>query len=161
MECPECDGERQPFTVPSELREDVPFQSVSVLLCTRCLAFEPIDNPETELSNYTVISDELPDDQSTAAAMALATAFLSSLALHRQYINALLDYVEANGVDPLLVLDRLAADPELHPRFDIELRRRQLLQLRRLSSASLNFHHPDPQLERYAERLHLLSNRRR
>ncbi len=130
MECPECGGERQPFAVPSELREDVPFQSTSVLLCTRCLAFEPTDEPETELSNYATISDALPDDRETAAAMALATSLFSSLALHRQQINALLDYVEANGVDPLLVLDRLAMDPELQPDFDIELRRRQLLQLR-------------------------------
>ncbi|MGA9402498.1 DUF6276 family protein [Haladaptatus sp.] len=130
MECPECDGERRSFAVPSELRETVPFRSDSVLLCTRCLAFEPTDDPEAEPSNYATISDELPDDPNTAAAMALATAFLSSLALHRQHIDALFDYVEANGVDPLLVLDRLADDPELQPNFDIESRRQQLLQLR-------------------------------
>lgn len=130
MECPECGGERLPFAVPSELREDVPDRPAFVLICTDCLAFEPVDDPETAHSDFASISDELPDETETAAAMALATALLSSLALNRQHIDSLFDYIESHGVDPLLVLDRLADDPELRPAFDIESRRRQLLQLR-------------------------------
>jgi len=130
MECPECDGERSPFAVPSELRADLPNEPAFVLLCTRCLAFEPVADPDTEPSNFATISDALPDHGDSAAAMVLATTLLSSLALNRQHIDALFDRVEAAGVDPLLVLDRLADDPEIHPDFDIESRRQQLLQLR-------------------------------
>jgi hypothetical protein len=130
MECPECGGDRQPFAVPPELRADLPNEPASVLLCTRCLAFEPVENPDTELANFATISDALPDQREPAAAMALATALLFSIALYRQHIDALFDRVEAAGIDPLLVLDRLADDPELHPDFDIESRRQQLLQLR-------------------------------
>ncbi|WP_435156020.1 DUF6276 family protein [Haladaptatus sp. DFWS20] len=130
MMCSECGEERLPFAVPSELREHVPGEPASVLLCPHCLQLDPVKELETELTDFTVISDALPEERDAAAAMALATALLSSLALHRQGIDALLDRVEAAGVDPLLVLDRLAADPELEPNFDIESRRRQLLQLR-------------------------------
>ncbi|WP_458207485.1 DUF6276 family protein [Haladaptatus sp. NG-SE-30] len=130
MNCPECGEERLPFAVPPELHEHVPSESASVLICTRCLALDPIENPETELTDFTRVSDALPDDRETAAAMAIATALLSSLALYRQRIDALFDRVEQAGVDPLLVLDRLADDPELDPHFDIASRRRQLLQLR-------------------------------
>jgi Family of unknown function (DUF6276) len=130
MDCPDCDGERLPFAVPSELRADLPNEPATVLLCMRCLTFEPVDDPDAEPSDFATVSDALPDRREPAAAMALATALLSSLALNRQHINALFDHVEAAGIDPLLVLDRLAADPEIHPNFDIESRRRQLLQLR-------------------------------
>ncbi|ODR79485.1 hypothetical protein BG842_05665 [Haladaptatus sp. W1] len=130
MKCPECGGERRTFAVPSELRADVPDRPSSILLCTRCLAFEPVENPDVEPSNFAMISDDLPDEPAAAAGMVLATVLLSSLALYRQHVDALFDRVEAAGVDPLLVLDRLAADPNLDPNFDIESRRRQLLQLR-------------------------------
>ncbi|WP_049969146.1 DUF6276 family protein [Haladaptatus cibarius] len=130
MTCPDCGEERLPFTVPSALREDVPGKPSSVLLCPHCLQLESVENPDAELTDFTTISDVLPKEKDAAAAMAIATALLSSLALHRQHIDALLDRVEAAGVDPLLVLDRLADDPELEPNFDIESRRRQLLQLR-------------------------------
>lgn len=130
MTCPECGEERLPFSVPSELREHLPGEPASVLLCPHCLQLDPVEEPETELTDFTTISDALPEGRDTAAAMALATALLSSLALHRQGIDALFDRVEAAGTDPLLVLDRLAADPDLEPNFDIESRRRKLLQLR-------------------------------
>ncbi len=130
MTCPECGEERSPFGIPTQLREHVPGEAASVLMCPHCLQLDPVENPETELSDFTVISDELPEKVDVAAAMVLATAFLSSLALHRQRIDALFDYVESEGIDPLLMLDRLADDPKLQPNFDIESRRQQLLQLR-------------------------------
>ncbi|WP_458186512.1 DUF6276 family protein [Haladaptatus sp. NG-WS-4] len=130
MNCPECGEERLPFAVPPELREHLPSEPASVLICPHCLSLDPLDDPATELTDFTRISDELPDDNEAAAAMVLATALLSSLALHRQRIDALFDRVERAGTDPLLVLDRLADDPELEPNFHIESRRRQLLQLR-------------------------------
>lgn len=130
MECPECGGDRRYFAVPPKIRSDLPNEPASVLLCTRCLAFESVTDPDTELSNFATISDALPDQGESAAAMVLATALLSSLALYRQHVDALFDHVEAAGVDPLLVLDRLADDPDIHPDFDIESRRQQLLQLR-------------------------------
>ncbi|WP_266079493.1 DUF6276 family protein [Haladaptatus caseinilyticus] len=130
MTCPECGDERLPFTVPSELREYVPSEPASVLLCPHCLHLDPTEDVEAELADFTRISSTLPEDRDVAAAMILATALLSSLALHRQRIDALLDRVEAAGIDPLLALDRLAADSELEPNFDIESRRQQLLQLR-------------------------------
>ncbi|WP_227375144.1 DUF6276 family protein [Haladaptatus halobius] len=130
MNCPECGDDRLPFAVPPDLREHVPSEPASVFICPRCLSLDPVENPETELTDFSRISDVLPDDGEAAAAMALAAALLSSLALHRRRIDPLLDRVERAGIDPLLVLDRLADDPELEPNFDIESRRRQLLQLR-------------------------------
>jgi hypothetical protein len=43
--------------------------------------------------------------------MALVVGLLSSLAVYRQEISALLEVVERAGVDPLLVVDRLAIGP--------------------------------------------------
>ncbi|RBI63070.1 hypothetical protein DMJ13_00475 [halophilic archaeon] len=130
MECPECGDEALPFVVPPELREHVPSSPESVAICPTCLSLEPSENGGTELTDFSTVSDALPDDRETAAAMVLATALMSSLARNRRHIEALFDHVEATGVDPLLVLDRLADDPDLRPPFNIDRRREQLLQLR-------------------------------
>lgn len=130
MDCTECGGERLPIAVPPDLRHQLPDDSELVTVCAHCLDLRPTENLTTELTDFATISDALPDDREVAAAMVVATALLSSLARNRQRIDALLERVEAAGVDPLLVLDRLAADPGVEPNFDIERRRRQLLQLR-------------------------------
>jgi hypothetical protein len=130
MECSECGGEALPFAVPADLREHVPDEPESVAVCTDCLALDPVSDAETELNDFSTVSDALPDDRDVAAAMVLATALMSSLARNRQRIEALFDRVEAAGVDPMLVLDRLDDDPDLRPPFDLERRRDQLLQLR-------------------------------
>lgn len=130
MECSHCGGDALPFAVPAELREHVPDTPESVTVCTDCLALEPASDVETELTDFSTVSDELPDDRDVAAAMVIATALMSSLARNRQRIEGLFDFVEAAGVDPMLVLDRLAADPDVRPPFNLERRRDQLLQLR-------------------------------
>jgi len=48
---------------------------------------------------------------------------------HRAEIMALYEEVERAGVDPLLVLDRLARDPDVRTDIDLAGRRRQLEQL--------------------------------
>jgi hypothetical protein len=61
--------------------------------------------------------------------MALVVGLLANLALYRSEISDLLERVERAGTDPLLVLDRLARDPDLEPAVDLTGRRRQLEQL--------------------------------
>jgi hypothetical protein len=61
--------------------------------------------------------------------MALLVGLLSNLALYRSEISALLERVEREGTDPLLVLDRLAHDPDVQTDLDLAGRRRQLEQL--------------------------------
>ena len=61
--------------------------------------------------------------------MALALGLLDSLALNRRGIEALLRRVEASGTDPLLVIDRLAAQGTVQAKADLSRRRHQLEQL--------------------------------
>jgi hypothetical protein len=61
--------------------------------------------------------------------MALVVGLLESLALNRPQIEGLLERVERAGNDPMLILERLADDPDLNPAMDLRGRRRQLEQL--------------------------------
>lgn len=130
MTCPECGGDQLVFVVPTDLREFLPEESESVALCTHCLALDSVDaaNVAEESPDFAPISDAFPSGDA-GVAMALAVGLLDSLALHRAELSALLERVERGGADPLLVLDRLAADSSLDPHFDVDRRRTQVEQL--------------------------------
>ncbi|WP_132058191.1 DUF6276 family protein [Halorussus amylolyticus] len=128
MACPRCGGDRLAFAVPTDLRAYLPDETDAVTICTRCLALEPADDAPGDRPDFTEISHSFPTGE-TGAAMALAVGLLDSLALYRSEISALLERVERGGSDPLLVIDRLAADPDVEPSFDVDRRRTQVEQL--------------------------------
>jgi hypothetical protein len=61
--------------------------------------------------------------------MALLVGLLESLALNRPKLERLVARVEEQGHDPMLILERLADDPELNPAMDLRGRGNQLEQL--------------------------------
>ena len=128
MNCPNCDTALYSFAVPADLRGHLPDESAHVGVCPRCLRLEPTDEG-TDDPDFDRISDAFPDRREPATAVVLAVGLLSSLAMNRERIAALLERAERAGVDPFLVIDRLAADPSLDPEIDLERRRTQLLQL--------------------------------
>ena len=128
MTCSECGGDQLAFAVPADLREYLPDEAECVAICTRCLTIEPVADAPDELPDFGAISDAFPTGEG-GAAMALAVGLLDSLALYRAEIAALLERVERAGADPLLVIDRLAADPDVEPAFDVDRRRTQVEQL--------------------------------
>ncbi|WP_435180648.1 DUF6276 family protein [Halorussus sp. AFM4] len=128
MTCPECGGEQVAFRVPADLREYLPETSAFAALCARCLRLEPADDAPDGEPDFARIGDAFPGGE-TGAAMALAVGLLDSLALYRGEIGALLERVERGGTDPLLVLDRLDAEPGVEPDFDLDRRRTQAEQL--------------------------------
>lgn len=141
MTCPNCDSQLVSFDVPPELREYVPDTQPSLAICSQCLSLHPTDqdsdsNPDPETRTETEtdyapdfgrISGSFPTDEA-AVPMALVLGLLESLALHRTEIESLLERVEQSGVDPLLVIDRLARQGSVHPQWDVNRRRHQLEQ---------------------------------
>lgn len=128
MDCPDCGNETVAFAVPDEHRDLVPDEGERFALCTTCLALHPAMDPDPN-PDFAAVSDAFPTG-AAAVPMALAVGLLDSLALHRSDVEALLRRVESAGADPLLVLDRLAADPTLDPQVDLDTRRRQVEQFR-------------------------------
>ncbi|WP_302081674.1 DUF6276 family protein [Salinibaculum rarum] len=129
MDCPDCGSETLAVTVPAQYREDLPGEETGIALCTHCLAMHPAADPPAEPPDFQRLSDAMPSNPDAALPMALLVGLLSNLALYREEISDLLGAVERAGTDPLLVLDRLARDPELAPETDLAGRRRQLEQL--------------------------------
>lgn len=127
MDCLDCGGDVVAFRVPSEYRAHVPGEEPGVALCTRCLSLQPVADPPADPPTFDAVSTAFSDD--AGIQLALMLGLLDSLALYREEIAALLEAVERAGVDPLLVLDRLAADPEIDAAVDLRGRRRQLEQL--------------------------------
>lgn len=127
MTCPGCGGDQIAFGVPPAEREFVPGEESAVALCPDCLSLRPATEPGTEPS-FERLHPAFPSG-SAGVSMAILLGLLDELALHRQEISTLLERVEREGVDPLLVLSRLAGDPDIDPGTDLEARRRQLEQL--------------------------------
>ncbi|WP_435196497.1 DUF6276 family protein [Natronomonas sp. EA1] len=128
MHCSACNGSAVSFDVPEELRAYAPDETDTAAFCTRCLRVEPSETGGSP--DFTLISDEFPADADSAIPLALAIGQLGSLALNRRRIEALIERVEKNGTDALLVLDRLNAQGNTAPHFDVPRRRAQLEQLR-------------------------------
>ena len=129
MACPECGAETIAFAVPPEYRETLPGEAPGAALCTRCLTLQPVEDPPDGGPDLSAISEALPAAPQAAVPLALLLGLLSNLALYRAEISELLTEVERAGVDPLLLLDRLAADPGIDAAADLQGRRRQLEQL--------------------------------
>ena len=124
MECERCGGPMTRYEVPFDFRSHA--ETDHAATCTRCLAGRPTETGGEP--DFSAISDEFPTGEA-GVAMALALGKLDSLALNRGDIEALFVAVEAAGVDPLLVLDRLATQGNVRLHFDVDRRRRQLQQL--------------------------------
>ena len=128
--CSRCRADAVGFVVPDALRPFTAFDADQAVLCRVCLTLDPTDAPAVEEGvDLTVVSEAFPTDAEAAAAVAVLLGLLESLALHRQDIQAVIDLLEAEGVDALLVLDRLADDPALRPAVDLDRRIHQLDQL--------------------------------
>jgi len=129
VDCPACGETTVAFAVPEELRASLPGSESAAALCTRCLVLHPIDAAPATDPSFQEVSDAFPSDPDAALPMALLVGLLDNLALYRSEITALLERVEQAGTDPLLVLDRLAHDPDIEAAADLAGRRRQLEQL--------------------------------
>jgi hypothetical protein len=129
MACPECGAETLSFPVPEDVRDLLPDERAGAAVCTRCLFVTPEDDPPADLPDFAAASDALPRDPERAVTVVCLLALLDSLALYRSEIEGLAREAERAGVDVLLVLDRLGADPDLEPHLDLGRRRRQLEQL--------------------------------
>lgn len=131
MACAACDAPTIVFSVPERYRAYAPDESAAATLCTRCLTVESaaasIDSSSEP--EFARVSDAFPTTADAAVPLSLALGLCSSLATNRSAIETLLEAVERAGTDPLLVLDRLSADPSIEPAIDLERRRHQLEQL--------------------------------
>lgn len=128
MDCPDCGTDPITFAVPEPLRSSVPGSEAVVALCPDCLTLQPAADPTADPA-FGRVHERFPTDPEAAVPMALLLGLLDELALYRSELSALLERVELAGVDPLLMLSRLAADPGFDPAVDLEARRRQLEQL--------------------------------
>jgi hypothetical protein len=128
MDCPECGAEPVAFAVPESLRGCVPGSETAVALCPDCLALQPAADPASDPA-FGRVHRAFPTDPDAAVPMALLLGLLDELALYRSELSTLLERVERAGVDPLLVLSRLANDPDVDPAVDLATRRHQLEQL--------------------------------
>jgi hypothetical protein len=127
MECQECSAATVSFAVPAEYSPYLPGEESAVALCSRCLAVQPATEPAAD-PDFERVSDSFPSGDA-AVPLALLLGLLENLALYRSEITELLGAVERAGTDPLLALDRLAADPDIETDLDLSGRRRQLEQL--------------------------------
>ncbi|GAB3023753.1 DUF6276 family protein [Natronobiforma cellulositropha] len=131
MTCPHCSSDTEPvtFAVPDTYRELAPGDAAAARLCPRCLRVDPASD-ETALegeSEFSRVSSAFPDGEGTVP-FALLLELCSSLALNRAEIERALEALERAGVDPLLTIDRLLAEPVIDPDIDLERRRHQLEQ---------------------------------
>jgi len=141
MDCPDCGSPTVAFDA-GEYADALPGrgrggadegggdgEGAGVALCTRCLALHPDADPPAESPDFQRVSDAFPANPEAAVPLALLVGLLENLALYRAEIADLLDAVERAGTDPLLALDRLAADDGIETDVDLAGRRRQLEQL--------------------------------
>ncbi|WP_254762173.1 DUF6276 family protein [Natrinema marinum] len=132
MACSECGASPVSISLPDEYRGYAPSDAAVVLFCPHCLRLEPAAEREVSpdaTPEFSRVSDAFPTRPERAIPLALALGLCSSLATNRTAIELLLREVESAGADPLLVLDRLVADPSVEPAIDLERRRHQLEQL--------------------------------
>lgn len=129
MRCPTCGAATLVVAIPSDLREYAPDEAARLAVCTSCLTPTPTDEPADPGPEFGRIASAVPDDPTGAVPLLLVVGLLPRLVLFREEITTLLDRVERAGVDPVLTLQRMAADPSLDPTFDLDRRVDQLLQL--------------------------------
>ncbi len=128
MDCPDCDGETAVAAVPEPVRPHVPENADRVAICSTCLSLSPTDEAVPDSSDVSALSDAMPADSEATVGVVVLVNLLESLAHNRAAIESLVGWLERRGVDVFLVLDRLAADPELEPDVDLERRLPQVEQ---------------------------------
>jgi hypothetical protein len=131
MDCSACGGAVLSVPVPDDLRGHLPGDPGTATVCRSCLLVEPFDGEPADdaIGAVANLSTALPDDPEVAFALATMVTLCDSLALYRNELEALVSRIERSGIDPVLALDRLAADPDLDLLVDAERRRDQLVQL--------------------------------
>ncbi len=125
MACSACGAETVDFLVPDADREYAPEGAHAASICSRCLTVEAADEGCDD-PDFTRVSGAFPTRPDAAVPLALALGCCESLATNRTAIETLLERIERAGVDPLLALDRLLAEPSVEPAIDLERRRVQL-----------------------------------
>ena len=117
--------------MPEPILDVLEAETSIVRVCEHCLTVEPAPaTPVTREWSPTDVNDALPKDPDAAVATAVLLTLLSSLALNREEIQSVVEYLETEqGVDPLLALDRISTVPGLHLPIDPQRRRAQLAQL--------------------------------
>lgn len=134
MGCSSCGGAVLTVPVPDDLRGYLPGDPEVSTVCRSCLLVEPSDAPSSDAEDIAAVAElstALPGDPGTAFAIATMVTLCDSLALYRNELETLVSRIERSGVDPVLALDRLAADPDFDLLVDAERRRDQLVQLLR------------------------------
>ena len=129
MSCPDCGGDLVSFPVPDDLQQLLPGNEPGAGVCRSCLALHPETEPPAAVPDLSDLDGAIPDADGAAVPLVLLVGLLDSLAMHRAEITALLERVEREGVDPLLVLDRLDVSYGEAAHVDLGRRRRQLEQL--------------------------------
>lgn len=129
MDCPECEVATIAFPIDEALTAHLPGEESGAAICPNCLRLHPVGEPPGEPESFEPLGDGFPQDQAAAVPMAVLIGLLDRLALYRSAIADLLDIVEREGVDPLLVIDRLREAPGVESHVDLHRRRRQLEQL--------------------------------
>lgn len=128
MTCDACDTELVRFDVPPDYRDAVPGGAEHVGLCPHCLSLQPVADAPPDPA-FERVGDDFPTHAEAAIPLAVLVGLLDNLATYRAEITDLLVAVERAGVDPLLVIDRLATNPEIDADVDLKTRQRQLEQL--------------------------------
>lgn len=127
--CSTCNADAVAFQIPEAIAEEVPLESHFASICRVCLTVDPLEQAPTTTESLSVVSEAFPEDTAHAAAVASLIGLLESLALNRTGIEAVVEHLEAEGIDPLLVLARLVEDDTLRPAIDLDRRRHQLEQV--------------------------------
>lgn len=123
-QCPRCEKSRFTVEVPAELTAytDAP----ALDCCPRCLSVAAGDPAAVDSEPpFGTVVRRFPTGTEGVALFVLLDK-LDSLALNRSEIESLVDFLESNGVDLFLTLDRLLADPDIEPFYDLARRRDQL-----------------------------------
>ncbi|WP_247729750.1 DUF6276 family protein [Halovivax limisalsi] len=124
MSC-SCDADPVIFTVRESRRSLAPESAGAAAICPTCLTVEPVASPPPKVPDFSRVSDSFPPGEG-GVAMALVLSLVDSLAHNRRELESALEAAERAGVDPLLVIDRLVADPGVEPAVDLERRRDKL-----------------------------------
>ena len=128
--CPICDGTRDIRPVPAGCRKLLSSDPATIHVCRSCLSIEPAPGQAVDRQwEPADVANSLPANPDAAVAVAILVALLDSLALNRREIVAVVEYLEREGVDPLLAVDRIAGDPSISSHVDLRRRRDQLAQI--------------------------------
>jgi len=124
--CSDCTTQWGTVSVPDELSAYASTPAISY--CRSCLAVEPAVAAADDEPSLTAIHRRFPSG-TNGVGLLLLLGKLESLALNRAAIESLCAYLETNGLDLFLTLDRLIDDPDIDPQIDLSRRRTQLEQL--------------------------------